>query len=59
MTALVIKAFIDRETSDLHRPGENYAGTEARIKELAEGGFVKASEKPVEQPKKTRKKKTE
>lgn len=54
MGAKVTSAFTDRLTKQVYLPGEAYAGDEARIAELAAGGYV---EKPAEQPKKAAPKK--
>lgn len=51
MKAKVIKAYICRITGELHKTGEEVELTEARVKELAEGGFVEL----IEAPKRTRK----
>lgn len=46
MEAKVISAFTDRHTGKVHVPGETYAGDDARIAELAEGGYLEMPEKP-------------
>ena len=44
MKAEVIKAYKDRITGDLHLRGAIVDVTDARAKELSEGGFVKIKE---------------
>lgn len=56
MDAKVISAFTDRETKKVHLPGETYVGEEARIAELAAGGYVEPKKAA---PKRTARKKTE
>ena len=51
MEAKVTRAFTDRFTGAVHRPGETFAGEEARVAELAEGGWVDEP-LPAEKPKK-------
>lgn len=57
MDAKVISAFTDRLTKEVFIPGDTYAGDEARIAELAAGGYVEEPKKPA--PKRAVKKKTE
>lgn len=44
MEAKVLKAYIDRETGELHRVGESVKLTKARAEELSGKGFVKAED---------------
>lgn len=44
MEARVLKAYIDRETGELHRVGESVKLAKARADELSGKGFVKAEE---------------
>ena len=57
MDAKVISAFTDRETKKVYLPGETYAGEDARVAELAAGGYVEPEKKAA--PKRTARKKTE
>ena len=57
MDAKVISAFTDRETKMVYLPGETYAGEDARVAELAAGGYVEPEKKAA--PKRTARKKTE
>lgn len=43
----VIKRFRDKNTKKIYNVGEQYDGTEARVKELQEKGFL---EKPKKAP---------
>lgn len=47
MKATVIKAYTDRITGDIHLRGEEVELTEARAKELTEGGYVEAKAAPA------------
>lgn len=57
MDAKVISAFTDRLTKNVYLPGDTYAGEDARIAELAAGGYVEEPKKPA--PKRAARKKTE
>lgn len=59
MKAKVITAYIDRITEELHKPGEEVELTEARAKELAEGGFVEVAKAAPKRPRKSPAKKAE
>lgn len=47
MRATVTTAYTDRLDGSVHLPGEVVDLTEARCKELSEGGYVKAEKRPT------------
>lgn len=45
MTGIVLRAFIDKDTMMPYHTGDIYMGTDERIKELSELGYLKPIEK--------------
>lgn len=48
--AKVIKRFRDKNTKKIYNVGEQYDGTEARMKELQEKGFLEKPKKATKKP---------
>ena len=57
MEAKVLRDFRDRDTWAQYREGDAYHGTEARVSELAAGGYVEAP-RPKAAPKAAPRKRT-
>jgi len=50
MAYKVIKNFIDKETKELYKVGEEYNGTTARKKEIEKLGYIKNTTRPKKEP---------